>query len=132
MAAGMGVEEAAQEATKVGADWALRWIGEAVQQANWTGVELGAALRQLGATLEVELLGEVAGAVELHGREGSLLRRALQAMAATARKAELAEDQARSNRISQRLFIPSMVLLVGYLLFIGVPAVAQLGGALGG
>jgi tight adherence protein C len=131
MAANLGLDQAAQAATEIGRDWAMAEVRQALVEANMAGRPLWVALAELGRCLEVPLLVRVSGSLQLAGTEGARLRQALQATAASARDAEMAEFKAEANRVTQQLFGPAIVVSMGYLIFLGAPALALLGGALG-
>lgn len=131
MAANIALDQAAQRATEIGSDWAMAEVREALIEANMAGRPLWVALADLGRRIEVNVLVTISTNLELAGTEGARLRHALQATAASARDAELAEAKAEANRVSQQLFGPAIVVALGYLVFLGAPAIAQLGGVLG-
>ena len=64
--------------------------------------------------------------MSLAGTEGARIKSTLAAKAASIRRHELADAEADANTISERLFIPGVLLLIGFLIFIGYPAVARL------
>jgi len=130
MAAGVGLEEATQQAAQIGSDWVLVWIGEVLAEAGMNAVTMWTALEDLGRRLEVPILGQVAASLELAGTEGARARLSMQALAASSRDAELAAARAEANRVSQRLFAPGIVVVLAYMIYLGAPAVHQLSGAL--
>jgi hypothetical protein len=65
-------------------------------------------------------------AVSLAGTEGARVRSTLAAKAASIRRHELADAETDANTITERLFIPGVLLLIGFVIFIGYPAVARL------
>jgi hypothetical protein len=78
--------------------------------------------------LGVGELSEIAAAVSLAGSEGARIRSTLTAKAASIRRHELADAEAEANAVTERLFLPGVLLLVGFLLFIGYPAYARIAG----
>ena len=80
----------------------------------------------LGVDLGVSELEELAAAVGLAGQEGARIRSSLAAKASTARRHELAEAESEANTVTERLFLPGVLLLTGFILFIGYPAVARI------
>lgn len=130
MAAGVGLEEATQQATEVGTDWALLWLRQVLAEAGMAGSTIWRALDTLGRRLEVPILTEVAADLELAGTEGTRARSSMQALAGSARDAEMADAKAQANRVSQRLFLPAMLVVCGYMLYLGAAAVHQVLGAL--
>jgi len=130
MAAGVGLEEATQQATEVGSDWALMWIREVLAEAGPAGSTVWKALDELGRRLEVRILAQVAASLELAGTEGARARRSMQALATSSRDAEMAEAKAEANRVSQRLFLPAILVVIAYMMYLGAPALHQVSGAL--
>jgi tight adherence protein C len=84
------------------------------------------ALERLGHEIVVPELVELSSAVSLAGTEGARIKSTLAAKAASIRRHELADAEADANTISERLFIPGVLLLIGFVVFIGYPAVARL------
>jgi hypothetical protein len=67
-------------------------------------------------------LVELATTVQLAGTEGARIRQSLTARAASLRRHEQAEAESAANAMTERLFVPGALLLLGFLLFIGYPA----------
>jgi hypothetical protein len=131
MVAGMGMEEAVVTAAEGRSDWAFQWLHEELAVAPLRGLEPWHVLQEMHLRLDVPLLGRVAERLQLTGTTGATARRSLQTQAISARDAELADAKAEANRVSQRLFVPAIVVMLGYIVFIGAPALAQLLRALG-
>ena len=88
------------------------------------------ALAALGRDLGVVELVELASAVSLAGTEGARIESTLAAKAGSIRRHELADAETDANTITDRLFLPGVLLLVGFLIFIGYPAVSRLSAGL--
>ena len=121
-AAGMGLESALQSAATIAADPAFARIGRAVDVARSTGVPPWRALSRMGADLGIPELEELGASLELAGAEGARIRGSLAAKAASLRRRVLAEAEAAANSATERLFVPSVVLMFGFVLFVGYPA----------
>ena len=130
LAGGMGIEGALQAAAAVGDDPYSSMIASALERARDAGDTPWAALAAVGRELGVVDLVELAAAVHLAGTEGAKVRSTLAAKAASIRRHELAEAEAEANAVTERLFLPGALLLVGFLLFLGYPAVARITGGL--
>lgn len=126
LAGGMGVEGALHAAAGVGNDWASKRVAGALSRARDAGRTPWEALSLLGVDLGVSELEELAAAVGLAGQEGARIRSSLAAKASTARRHELAEAESEANTVTERLFLPGVLLLTGFILFIGYPAVARI------
>ncbi len=126
LAGGMGIEGALHASAQVGKNETSRRIAASLAHARDTGVPPWHALSQLGQELGVSELSELAAAVGLAGTEGARIRSTLTAKATSLRRHELADAEAQANTVTQRLFLPGVFLLVGFLLFIGYPAVVRI------
>ncbi len=85
---------------------------------------------ELGEELDLPELVELSVVVGLASSEGARIRTTLSSKAASMRKRELAEAETRANRATERLFLPSMLLLFGFLIFIGYPATTRILGGI--
>lgn len=130
LAGGMGVEGALQSAASVGDDPILLRLASAIEQARDRGEPPWVSLARLGETIGVGELVELSAAISLAGTEGARIRSTLSARAATIRRHELSETESEANAMTERLFLPGTLLLVGFLIFIGYPAFARIAGGL--
>ncbi|HUC36258.1 MAG TPA: type II secretion system F family protein [Acidimicrobiales bacterium] len=126
LAGGMGIEGALHAAAQVGTDEISGRLVRALVLARDSGQAPWEALARLGADLGVDELPELAAAVGLAGTQGARIRSTLTAKAASIRRHELADVEAQANAVTERLFLPGALLLIGFLLFIGYPAVARI------
>jgi tight adherence protein C len=129
LAGGVGVEGALLAAANVTDDWVARRIGRALSSARDRGASAWDALGQVGHELGVDQLIELSATLQLAGTEGSRIRQALTARSVALRRHLLADEESAANATTERLFLPGTLLLLGFLLFIGYPAVSHvLGG----
>ena len=125
LAGGLGIEGALHSAAAISeSDVSLR-IARALDEARDAGRTPWAALADLGRELGVPEMIELSAAVSLAGTEGARIRSTLSAKAASIRSHELADSETEANTVSERLFLPGVLLLLGFLIFIGYPAVAR-------
>jgi len=122
LAGGVGIDGALHAATGVSPDWAVQRLGRALSTARDGGTTPWAALEALGRELRIPELVELATTVQLAGTEGARIRQSLAARSASLRRHEQAEAESAANAMTERLFLPGGLLLVGFLLFIGYPA----------
>ena len=128
LAGGMGIEGALHAAAAVAqGDFSSRVV-DALELARDAGETPWQALADLGEDLGVPELVELAAAVRLAGTEGARIRNTLAVKAASMRRHELAEVETEANTVTERLFLPGVLLLVGFLVFVGYPAVARITG----
>jgi tight adherence protein C len=125
LAGGSGIEAALLKAASIGQGWATASIRHALEVARLTRESPWAALRRLGAELQVAELEELAASVGLAGTEGARVRQSLVAKAASLRMHAQAEAEARAHSATERLILPVALLCIGFLVFIGFPAVER-------
>jgi tight adherence protein C len=130
LAGGVGIEGAMFAAAGVSNDWAARRMMKALLTGRDSGVSLWVALGQLGEEIAVPELVELSTALELAGTEGARIRQSLTARAISFRRHEQADAESEAHSTTERLFLPGVLLLVGFLLFIGYPAFSRILGGL--
>jgi tight adherence protein C len=126
LAGGVGIEGALVAAAEVSPDWATRRISKALALARDTGEPAWDALQVLGVELGVVELVELAATLQRAGTEGARVRQSLSARAVSLRRHEQAEAESAANATTERLFLPGALLLLGFLVFIGYPAVHRI------
>jgi tight adherence protein C len=129
LAGGAGVDGALTDAAAVGHGWLFTQLRQALTTAKITRTTPWATLRSLGEELDVRELVELSASVSLAGTEGAKVRATLRAKAAALRTRELADAEGEAQAATERMSLPVIVLFVGFLLFIGYPAVSQVLGA---
>ena len=126
LAGGAGIEGALLSASNVSSDWATKRISRALLLARDTGETAWEALSGLGRELAVPELVELSATLQLAGTEGARVRQSLSARAVSLRRHEQAEAESAANAMTERLFLPGTLLLLGFLLFIGYPAFSRI------
>lgn len=126
LAGGVGVDGALHAAAQVTPDWAARRVARALRTARDAGSPPWDALTALGNELGVPELVELSTMVQLAGTEGARIRQALVARGTSLRRHEQAEAESEANAMTERLFLPGAFLLLGFLVFIGYPAVHRI------
>jgi Flp pilus assembly protein TadB len=121
-AGGMGVESALEAASSVTGEASFARIRRALDRARDAGRSPWDALDRLGAELGVNELEELAASVRLAGAEGARIRSSLSAKSASLRRRQTANAQGRANAATERLFLPSIVLMLGFVVFLMYPA----------
>jgi tight adherence protein C len=120
-AGGMGVESALEAAGRISTDAAFARIRHAVERARHSGTTPWEELGRLGAEIGVEELDELAASLGLAGTEGARIRSSLTAKSASLRRRQMSAAQSRANSTTERLFLPSIILMVGFLVFLMYP-----------
>jgi tight adherence protein C len=126
LAGGLGIEGALHSAALICETQMSRRLVRVMEEARDAGMTPWIALANLGRELGVSELEELAAAVNLAGTEGARVRETLASKAASIRRHELAESEVEANTVSERLFIPGVFMLLGFLVFIGYPAITRL------
>jgi tight adherence protein C len=125
-AGGMGVEGALVAASAVAGDGAFLEIRRALDHARHAGWSPWKGLARLGNELGIPELEELASSIALAGTEGARVRQSLGAQSASMRRREIARSESRANATTERLFLPAIVLMIGFMIFLLYPAVVTL------
>jgi tight adherence protein C len=125
LAGGGGIETSLLEAAETGDGWAFQQIRAALGAARLTGRTPWEAFGELGERLRISTLEELAASVSLAGEQGAKVRASLTAKAASLREHEVREAEADAESASERMTIPLVMLLFGFVVFIGYPAVIR-------
>ena len=126
LAGGAGVEGALEAPEVAGRDWAIGAISRAVAEARLSGQPPWEGLAELGAAWGVAELAELGANLALAGTEGARVRATLRAKAASLRRHELEAAESEANSVTERMFLPGTLLLAGFLVFLGYPAMARI------
>ena len=121
-AGGMGIESALGAASSVVGGESFRGIRRVLDHARHAGLSPWDGLERLGSVLGVDELEEVASSIRLAGTEGARIRASLSAKSASLRRRRMAEAQGRANATTERLFLPAVVLMLGFVVFLIYPA----------
>ena len=125
LAGGAGIEEAMTSTSATGQGWAFAQLRDTLDRARLAGEPPWAALGRLGEELDVTELRELAASLALAGTEGARVRRSLTAKAASLRQHEVAEAESAAASVTERLVLPVGLLLLGFVLFLGFPALLR-------
>lgn len=126
LAAGSGPEEAMAEAVRVGRGWAFGQLRNALDVTAYSRETSWTALARLGRELGVAELEEVASSIGLAEERGARVRESLAERSTSMRRARLAQAEGRARRASQRMSLPVVLLLVGFIVFIAYPAIERI------
>lgn len=125
MASGAGLAEALGDAATIGDGFAFTALRSALADSRIDGITPAAALRRLGEQLVLPDLVDTALRLSLVDSSGAQAQLSLQAQAATLRDRELTDVQGRANERSQSMLVAQVVLGLGFIVFLGYPAVAK-------
>jgi tight adherence protein C len=130
LAGSMGTEAALVEAARVGDSWSFHVLRRAIDVAQIDGVTVWSTFATLGEDLRVPALVELAASVALAGSEGAKVRASIAVKADTLRSVELAAAETEAQAATERMAVPTAMLLFGFVLLIGFPAVMTVLGGL--
>jgi tight adherence protein C len=122
LAAGRGVEQAMETAASAGQGWAFAELRGAMRGGYIRAETPWDALGQLGVDLGVADLSELASTIAMAGEEGAAVRVTVAAKARTIRERITADTELRAAAATERMSLPSVILVVGFLVFLGYPA----------
>jgi Flp pilus assembly protein TadB len=125
LAAGSGLEEALAEAARGGSGPGHARLRAALAAAQTTRAPVWDALADLGLSTGVAELTELAASAALAGTEGAAIRTTLAAKAAAVRNRLLSAAEAEAAGASERMGLPTIVLMTGFLVFTAYPAIAS-------
>lgn len=125
LASGAGVDGALNQCADSGRGWAFVEIRQALAEARLMGEAPWGGLARLGEDLAIAELGELAASVSLAGNEGARVRTSLSAKARSIRTKGLANAQATAESASETMSLPVVMLMFGFVAFLGYPAVMQ-------
>jgi Flp pilus assembly protein TadB len=123
LAGGAGIESALDDAASIGRSRPFGRIRETLDAARLRSDSPWDALGALGQLTGVSELVELGASVSLAGTEGSRVRQSLTAKAAAMRDRDLAEEEARAQSATERMAVPTVMLMAGFILLVGYPAV---------
>lgn len=124
LAGGAGVETAMLASASAGDGWAFEQIRLALARARSSRCSYWDALSDLGATLRVESLEDVAHSVQLAGEHGARVRQSLAAKAQALRARNLARIEHEAEQRTEHMGLPIVILFIGFILLVGYPAFA--------
>lgn len=126
LAGGAGVEGALEAPGVAEADWAIGRISRSLAEARLSGQAPWEAMAGLGEAWGVPELAELGANLALAGTEGARVRASLRAKAASLRRHEMEAAESEANSVTERMFLPGTLLLAGFLVFLGYPAMARI------
>jgi len=126
MAAGRGTEGALAVAARSGSGPAFEALRRALDEARLRGMAPWDALDELGRSLGVSELSGLAASIRLAGASGAKVRASLAARPKALRERGLAESRAAAESDTERMSVPVVLLVLGFIVLIGYPAVVQI------
>lgn len=125
LAGGAGVSGALNAATRQGTGPAFTQVRRSLNEAHLRSLPPWEALSDLAQRTGVRELDELAASIRLAGTDGARIRASVAAKAKTLRTYQLAAMEAEVRAATERMSLPILVLVLGVLLLLGLPAVAH-------
>ncbi len=125
LAGGRGIPEALPTAARIGNSWGFQLLQDTLEHAKYVGTSPWAALAELGERTGMGELADLGGALMLVADDGAKVRSSLTARASTQRRRQLAEAEGEADKADQSIQMAQVVLAVGFVLFLGYPAVVN-------
>ena len=125
LAGGAGVDSSLAGSAAAGDGWAFAEIRQALTEARLRGEPSWNGLAALGDAIGVTELQELAASAGLAGDEGARVRVSIAAKARSIRMRGLADAEGAAQSASERMSLPVVLLMTGFIVFLGYPAVAQ-------
>lgn len=126
LSGGAGVDGALGDSVSVGRGRAFTQIRHALDSARLTRTTPASALHRLGQQIDSRDLTELAASLSLAGTEGARVRASLAARAQSLRTHLLTDADAKARAATERMGLPWGLLFLGFLIFIGYPAMHQI------
>lgn len=128
LAGGRGIPEALPTAARIGTGWAFELLSSTIDHARLVGDTPWSALADLGERTGMRELQDLGGALLLVADDGAKVRQSLTARASTQRRRQLAEAEGAAAKADQSMEMAQVVLFIGFVLFLGFPAVVAVMG----
>jgi hypothetical protein len=126
LAAGRGVEQAMETGAAAGQGWAFAELRGAFGAAYMRGEPPWIALAELGRELKVKDLEELASTISMAGEEGAAVRETLATKSRTIRERRTAAAEHNSASATEKMSLPAVLVVFGFMLFLGFPTVVTL------
>jgi Flp pilus assembly protein TadB len=124
LAGGAGVDSALAGSAAAGDGWAFAELRQALTDARLRSEPSWNGLAHLGEAIGVDELQELAASAGLAGDEGARVRVSIAAKARAIRMRGLADAEGAAQSASERMSLPVVLLMTGFIVFLGYPAIA--------
>lgn len=126
LAAGRGVESSLETAAHTGHGWAFAELQTAMRAGYVRGDTPWEGLARLGEDADLPDLTELAAALSLAGEEGAAVRDTVTSKAKAIRERLTADAERTAATTTERMGVPATLLLLGFIIFLGFPALSVL------
>jgi len=125
LAAGTGVEQALGGASEIGDSPAFERLRHALDVAFLSRLPIHQVFAELSSVLGLTEVTDLAASLRLAGLEGAKIRASLAAKAEAIRSKILADEEAEAAATTERMTVPVALLMTGFLILLGYPAMAS-------
>jgi tight adherence protein C len=125
LAGGAGIDTALNASVDAGHGWAFSALRDTLRAARLAGQPPWDGFARLGDDLDVTELRELAASMTLAGSEGARVRASLLTKARAMRTRALSDTERHAQAASERMALPIVVLMTGFVVFLGYPAVVH-------
>jgi Flp pilus assembly protein TadB len=125
MAGGAHTNEAVFAAAAMGHSPSFTALRQPLENARRANVSLWRALGAFAEERGLTDLSELTAALTLVEDDGAQVRASLAARAQALRDRELADAQAEAESASERMSVPVVLMMAGFILLIGFPALSR-------
>lgn len=126
MASGRGVEGALANAAEHGQGFAFSAIRAALASAGLRGIAPWDGIEELGTEYGVGELEGLAASIRLAGASGAKVRSSIATRARSLRTRTLAAARAEAESATERMSMPVVLLVLGFMVLISYPAIIQI------
>ena len=126
LAGGAGIETSLEAAAQAGDGWAFTQIRHALLRSRTKRQSPWSSFTELGETIGVLELAEIAASVRLAGEQGARIKLSLSAKAAALRAHQMARIEADAQAATERMGLPTVLMFVGFMVLLGYPALQQI------
>lgn len=123
LASGRGIDASIQSAAAAGEGWPFAELQATLRTGYVRGETPWEALTRLATECDLADLTELAAALSLAGDEGAAVRDTVSSKARSIRERLTAAAERDAASITERMGIPATLLLLGFMIFLGFPAI---------
>ncbi len=126
LAGGSHSDGALQKAARVGSGWAFDELKAAMDWSQVNGLPPSAGFERLAEEIDVPDIEELAATIRLASEQGASPKEALSCKAETLNLLELAGTRMKADATTERMSVPTVIVAIAFVMFIGYPALGSL------
>lgn len=126
MAGHAAAAAALPQAAQRGGAWPMLLIRDTLWRAQRSSANEWIALSELGSRIGVPELRDLGALIKLVADDGAQVRSTLAARAASMRRTQLSDEESSAEERTQSMRLAQMLIALGFMLFVGYPAFANI------